>query len=138
MYNWVFSRLDGAGRATSRNTRMLNSVMALMVPPLPASVAPLEDDYHAQALRLHPFLQMASFPLELAQFLQVLLTLGVCRYRFLISSFAMISSSSPPGRSKAVLDFRFRILDRGQGEPFCSNRKIPNLPFGTGQNRKCK
>src|SRR5262245_20600754 len=41
MYTWDFSRSDGAGRATTRNTRGLTrSVMALIVPPLPAASRP--------------------------------------------------------------------------------------------------
>ena len=41
MYIWVFSRSEGAGSATSRNTRGLTrSVMALIVPPLPAASRP--------------------------------------------------------------------------------------------------
>ena len=41
MYICVFSRSDGAGSATSRNTRGLTrSVMALIVPPLPAASRP--------------------------------------------------------------------------------------------------
>lgn len=41
MYIWVFSRSDGAGSATTRKTRGLTrSVMALMVPPLPAASRP--------------------------------------------------------------------------------------------------
>src|SRR5262245_9798553 len=38
---WVFSRSDGAGSATTRKTRGLTrSVIALMVPPLPAASRP--------------------------------------------------------------------------------------------------
>src|SRR5262249_48430014 len=41
MYSWDFSRSDGAGSATTRNTRGLTrSVMALIVPPLPAASRP--------------------------------------------------------------------------------------------------
>src|SRR5689334_6713035 len=41
MYICVFSRSEGAGRATVRNTRGLTrSVIALMVPPLPAASRP--------------------------------------------------------------------------------------------------
>src|SRR5215831_10913566 len=41
MYNCPFSRSDGAGNATTRNTRGLTrSVMALIVPPLPAASRP--------------------------------------------------------------------------------------------------
>src|SRR4029450_9484258 len=41
MYIWLFSRSEGAGRATQRNTRGLTrSVMARMVPPLPAPSRP--------------------------------------------------------------------------------------------------
>src|SRR5512140_2277680 len=41
MYIWVFSRSEGAGRATRRKTRGLTrSVMALIVPPLPAASRP--------------------------------------------------------------------------------------------------
>src|SRR6185295_7723833 len=41
MYIWLFSRSVGAGSATTRNTRGLTrSVMALMVPPLPAPSRP--------------------------------------------------------------------------------------------------
>src|SRR5262249_15473616 len=41
MYSCDFSRSDGAGRATTRNTRGLTrSVMALIVPPLPAASRP--------------------------------------------------------------------------------------------------
>src|SRR6516225_9666816 len=40
-YNCPFSRSDGAGNATTRNTRGLTrSVMALIVPPLPAASRP--------------------------------------------------------------------------------------------------
>src|SRR6185503_9037584 len=41
MYIWLFSQSEGAGRATRRKTRGLTlSVMALMVPPLPAASRP--------------------------------------------------------------------------------------------------
>src|SRR4051812_8165290 len=41
MYIWVFSRSVGAGSAMTRNTRGLTrSVMALIVPPLPAPSRP--------------------------------------------------------------------------------------------------
>src|SRR5678816_1786432 len=41
MYIWLFSRSDGAGRATLRKTRGLTrSVIALIVPPLPAASRP--------------------------------------------------------------------------------------------------
>ena len=41
MYIWLFSRSDGAGSATTRKTRGLTrSVMALIVPPLPAASRP--------------------------------------------------------------------------------------------------
>src|SRR5579864_2072350 len=41
MYICVFSRSEGAGRATTRNTRGLTrSVIALMVPPFPAPSRP--------------------------------------------------------------------------------------------------
>jgi hypothetical protein len=41
MYIWDFSRSVGAGSATTRNTRGLTlSVMALIVPPLPAVSRP--------------------------------------------------------------------------------------------------
>src|SRR5262249_40800090 len=40
-YIWLFSRSDGAGSATTRNTRGLTrSVIALIVPPLPAASRP--------------------------------------------------------------------------------------------------
>src|SRR5262245_36104372 len=41
MYIWLFSRSEGAGSATRRNTRGLTrSVIALIVPPLPAPSRP--------------------------------------------------------------------------------------------------
>jgi hypothetical protein len=41
MYIWLFSRSVGAGSATTRNTRGLTrSVIALIVPPLPAPSRP--------------------------------------------------------------------------------------------------
>ena len=41
MYIWVFSRSEGAGSATTRNTRGLTrSVIALIVPPFPAASRP--------------------------------------------------------------------------------------------------
>src|SRR4249920_1894648 len=41
MYIWLFSRSEGAGSATRRNTRGLTrSVIALIVPPLPAASRP--------------------------------------------------------------------------------------------------
>ena len=41
MYIWLFSRSVGAGNATTRNTRGLTrSMMALIVPPLPAPSRP--------------------------------------------------------------------------------------------------
>ena len=41
MYIWVFSRSVGAGSATTRKTRGLTrSVIALIVPPLPAPSRP--------------------------------------------------------------------------------------------------
>ena len=41
MYIWLFSRSEGAGNATTRNTRGLTrSVMARIVPPFPAPSRP--------------------------------------------------------------------------------------------------
>src|SRR5580658_1504267 len=41
MYIWLFSRSEGAGKATTRKTRGLTrSVIARMVPPLPAASRP--------------------------------------------------------------------------------------------------
>src|SRR5215472_3730864 len=41
MYSWPFSRVDGAGSATRRNTRGLTrSVIARIVPPFPAASRP--------------------------------------------------------------------------------------------------
>ena len=47
MYTCDFSRSDGAGSATTRNTRGLTrSVMALISAALAGGVAPLEDHDH--------------------------------------------------------------------------------------------
>ena len=76
MNSWDFSRSEGAGRATTRNTRGLTfSVIALMVPPLPAASRPSNRMMTLQPLLLHPFLQMAELDLELAQLLLIVLAL---------------------------------------------------------------
>src|SRR5215470_5747074 len=63
MYIWLFSRSVGAGSATTRNTRGLTrSVIALIVPPLPAPSRPSKIMH---TLRLSAFTASASllFPL---------------------------------------------------------------------------
>src|SRR5262249_49501137 len=88
MYIWLFSRSVGAGSATTRNTRGLTrSVIALIVPPLPAPsrpskrmptpppapTAPPEEAEAARARPLRPLLQLDELDVELAQLLLVLL-----------------------------------------------------------------
>ena len=70
MYIWVFSRSDGAGSATTRNTRGLTALGdGADGPALAGAVASFEDDDHAQPLGLHPGLQRAQLGLQAAQFL---------------------------------------------------------------------
>ena len=76
MYICVFSRSEGAGSATTRNTRGLTrSVSARIVPPLPAVSRPSKTMIDAVALVLDPLLQLAQLGLQLAQLLLVLLVL---------------------------------------------------------------
>src|SRR6516165_9861329 len=77
---WVFSRSDGAGRATTRKTRGLTlSVIALMVPPLPAASRPSNRTMIRAPLLAHPLLQMTEVNLELPQlsFVNLPLHLGM-------------------------------------------------------------
>jgi hypothetical protein len=56
------SRSVGAGRAMTRNSRGLTrSVIRLMMPPLPAAFASLEDDDNLKALVLNPKLELHEF-----------------------------------------------------------------------------
>ena len=67
---WVFSRSEGAGRATTRNTRGLTfSVRALIVPPLPAASRPSNTMTTRSPLVVTHRLEMAKLDLQLAQLL---------------------------------------------------------------------
>ena len=74
MYICDFSRSDGAGSATTRNTRGLTrSVIALMVPPLPAPSRPSNTTMIRKPFCFDPLLKVAQLGLQPAQFLFVLL-----------------------------------------------------------------
>ena len=76
MYICVFSRSEGAGSATTRNTRGLTrSVSARIVPPLPAVSRPSNTMMMRRPFLLDPLLQLAQLRLQLAQLLRVLLGL---------------------------------------------------------------
>ena len=76
MYICDFSRSDGAGSATTRKTRGLTrSVIALMVPPLPAPSRPSNTTMIRKPLSFDPLLKVAQLRLQPAQFLFVLLAL---------------------------------------------------------------
>ena len=65
MYIWLFSRSVGAGSATTRNTRGLTrSVIALIVPPLPAPSRPSNTMHDLEALGLHPFLELDELAVQ--------------------------------------------------------------------------
>ena len=75
MYICDFSRSDGAGSATTRNTRGLTrSVRALMVPPLPAASRPSKTMItrrplyltHSWSLQSSPWSLRSSFIVFLA------------------------------------------------------------------------
>src|ERR1022692_3850112 len=66
MYICDFSRSDGAGRATNRNTRGLTrSVRALMVPPLPAASRPSKTMITRRPLYLTHSCRLHSSPWSL-------------------------------------------------------------------------
>src|SRR5205085_3217791 len=72
---WVFWRSEGAGSATTRNTRGLTrSVSALMVPPLPAPSRPSNTMQTLRPLD-DPLLELDQFAVELLQTLVVVLPL---------------------------------------------------------------
>ena len=70
----LFSRSVGAGSAITRNTRGLTrSVIALIVPPLPAPSRPSKTHAHLQSLELDPLLQLHQFDVQLLELAVVLL-----------------------------------------------------------------
>ncbi len=91
MYIWLFSRSDGAGSATTRNTRGLTrSVMARMVPPLPAPSRPSNRTMTRKPFGLYPRLECTEFGLEAAKFLLVLSCASAwTHYRAVFFLFAM-------------------------------------------------
>ena len=76
MYIWVFSRSEGAGKATTLNTRGTHPLGdRLDGAALAGGVATLEQDDDALPRGLDPFLQGAQFRLQFAQLLFVILAL---------------------------------------------------------------
>ena len=72
-----------AGSATTRKTRGLTrSVIALIVPPLPAASRPSKTMITRKPACLDPILQLAKLRLELAQLLLVILALELFRCFF--------------------------------------------------------
>ena len=72
MYIWLFSRSVGAGSATTRNTRGLTrSVIALMVPPLPAPSRPSNTMQTFKPFVLDPLLQLDQLDVQLGELLVV-------------------------------------------------------------------
>src|SRR5215831_10795526 len=66
MYICVFSRSDGAGNATDRKTRGLTrSLMALMVPPLPAPSRPSKRMITRKPSCLIQFCSLHNWPCSL-------------------------------------------------------------------------
>jgi len=73
IYIWVFSRSEGAGSDTKRNTRGLTrSVMARIVPALAGSITAFEDDNHSKPFVFDPRLKLAKLHLEPIHFFLVL------------------------------------------------------------------
>ena len=81
MYICDFSRSEGAGSATKRNTRGLTrSVSARIVPPFPAASRPSKTTMTRSPLNLTPFeldpvLKPAKLALKAAQLLLIFLAL---------------------------------------------------------------
>src|SRR5260370_19202858 len=69
MYIWLFSRSEGAGSATTRKMRGLTrSVMALIVPPLPAPSRPSKRMQTLRALVHHPLLELDELDMQPREF----------------------------------------------------------------------
>ena len=82
MYICDFSRSDGAGSATTRNTRGLTrSVMALMVPPLPAASRPSKTMITRRPLCLTHSCSLHSSPCSLRSSFSYFLALHLLRRR---------------------------------------------------------
>src|SRR5512132_4027958 len=76
MYICDFSRSVGAGSATTRKTRGLTrSVIALIVPPLPAPSRPSKMMHTLQARVHHPLLELDELDMQAGEFALVLLPL---------------------------------------------------------------
>src|SRR5437773_5887906 len=98
MYICDFSRSDGAGNATSRNTRGLTrSVMALMVPPLPAASRPSKMMIARRPLYLTHSWSLHSSPWSLPNSFSYFLALifsGPFGFDSLLMGFGCLSVSS--------------------------------------------
>ena len=121
MYICDFSRSDGAGSATTRNTRGLTrSVMARIVPPLPAASRPSKTTITRSPLCFTHVLEPAQLGLQLAQCLLVLLLplqLAVLRCAvpvvFALACGHRVSAPSLPARcqSRAILSHPLQAVD---------------------------
>ena len=105
MYRWMYicdrSRSVGAGRATTRNTRGLTrSVIALIVPPLPAVSRPSKTMQTFAPERLHPLLHGDQLAVQAAQLALVLLVLHPRPVRLCSSAgWSVASACAWPCRS---------------------------------------
>ena len=91
MYIWLFSRSEGAGRATnSEDARAYPLRDRLDDAALAGRVAPFEQQDDARAGFLDPFLEMAELDLQLLQLLFIVLSLQL---RLLVFSPAHVCFS---------------------------------------------
>src|SRR3954467_13554089 len=116
MYNCDFSRSDGAGSATTRNTRGLTrSVMALIVPPFPAASRPSNTTItrsplaftHSWSTHNFPWSRVSSF----SNFLRLILWSSLW--------LLLLSMISPASLLPAAAE---RPIELGARAQFCSAR----------------
>src|ERR1700746_892572 len=82
MYIWLFSRSDGAGNATRRNTRGLTrSVIARIVPPLPAASRPSKTTIRRSPLYFTQSCNLQSSPCSRLSSFSYFLRLRDCSSR---------------------------------------------------------
>src|SRR6516162_7348466 len=112
MYIWDFSRSEGAGSATSLKTRGLTrSVMALMVPPLPAASRPSKTImtrrpfFFTHSCRLQSSVWSLRNSFMYALFLSLDLLLP-----FFFSSFAMFPPVKPPSGVGGTITDQCRLV----------------------------
>src|SRR5439155_111756 len=130
MYNWLFSRSEGAGSATTRKTRGLTrSVIALMVPPFPAASRPSKMTMTRSPFALTHSWRMQSFACSLCS----------CFSNFRCLSFDIAADASAlkdrleqprrqrPHRSVAAEEFREIAADAAEKPGEADGRKEQRL-----------